>query len=159
MLYVFSGLPGTGKSTVSRALAVRLGAIWLRIDSIEATVKASHMAAADLADGGYAAARAVAADNLALGHVVIADCVNPVALTRDPWAQVARDGGHPLREVEIVCSDRDTHRRRVEARLPRGPDWRTVCARRYEPWPRPVLRFDTATQSADSVAAALLEAG
>ena len=35
MLIVFGGLPGTGKTTVARELARQLGAVHLRIDSIE----------------------------------------------------------------------------------------------------------------------------
>ncbi len=34
MLIVFSGLPGTGKTTIARELACRIGAIYLRIDVI-----------------------------------------------------------------------------------------------------------------------------
>jgi predicted kinase len=35
MLIVFAGLPGSGKSSIARELAREIGAIWLRIDSIE----------------------------------------------------------------------------------------------------------------------------
>nr|WP_256252931.1 AAA family ATPase [Paenibacillus sp. UNC496MF] len=35
MLYLFSGLPGTGKSTLSSALARALGAVYLRVDVVE----------------------------------------------------------------------------------------------------------------------------
>ena len=35
MLIVFGGLPGTGKTTVARALASRMGAVYLRIESLE----------------------------------------------------------------------------------------------------------------------------
>ena len=35
MLIVFGGLPGTGKTTLSRLVAQDLSATWLRIDVIE----------------------------------------------------------------------------------------------------------------------------
>ena len=39
MLIIFSGLPGSGKSTIARALAKRLGAVYLRIDTIEQAIR------------------------------------------------------------------------------------------------------------------------
>lgn len=39
MLIIFSGLPGSGKSTIARALAQRLGAVYLRIDTIEQAIR------------------------------------------------------------------------------------------------------------------------
>jgi len=35
MLIVFSGTPGTGKTTLSRLLAQQLGAVYLRIDTMD----------------------------------------------------------------------------------------------------------------------------
>ncbi|AAF10196.1 hypothetical protein DR_0609 [Deinococcus radiodurans R1 = ATCC 13939 = DSM 20539] len=88
MLLVLSGIPGTGKSTLARELSRRLGAVYLRVDTVEAALlNAGH---AGITVEGYATAYAVAADNLALGLNVVADCVNPVAETREAWAEVAR---------------------------------------------------------------------
>lgn len=44
MLIIFSGLPGSGKSTIAQALAKQLNAFYLRIDTIEqAILKAKKM--------------------------------------------------------------------------------------------------------------------
>ena len=75
-LIVFAGLPGSGKSTIARELALRIGAIWLRADSIEQAIKDSGVVPGDLQDAGYRAAQAAAEDNLRLGWDVVADCVN-----------------------------------------------------------------------------------
>ena len=55
-LIVFAGLPGAGKSTHARALALELGAIWLRIDSIEQAIHQSGVLAGSVEDAGYRAA-------------------------------------------------------------------------------------------------------
>lgn len=100
MLLIFGGLPGTGKSTIARLLAARLGAVWLRIDSIEqALIRAETVTRHDIGPAGYLAAYAIAADNLRLGNVVIADAVNPIAITRQAWR--GRD-----RECRALSGDR-----------------------------------------------------
>src|SRR5688572_14051717 len=114
MLIVMSGLPGVGKTAISRELARATGAVHLRIDSIEQTLRASGV----YVEGeGYAVAQAIATDNLALGRMVIADCVNPWPLTRDAWRKVADRAGVGVLEVEMVCSDAAEHRSRVESRV------------------------------------------
>lgn len=134
MLIIFGGLPRVGKSTLARALSERLGAVYLRIDSIEDALRASHRAPTDVMDAGYAAAQAVAADNLRLGRTVVGDYVNPIPLSRDAWRAAARRAGAPFVEVEVVCSDRAAHRARIAARAVaagRGPqaDWARIETR------------------------------
>ena len=73
----------------------------VRIDSIEQAIRASGLPVISLDDAGYRAAYAVAADNLALGHVVIADSVNPLPATRGAWLDIARHAHVPVIEVEI----------------------------------------------------------
>lgn len=73
MFVVFSGLPGTGKSTLARLLAQRLGAVYLRIDTIERALLASEMAQCVDAGAAYLIAYDLAEDNLRMGRHVVAD--------------------------------------------------------------------------------------
>ena len=156
MLIAFAGLPGTGKSTIARALAERLGATWLRIDTIEQAMGGVK------GPEGYLVAYAVAEDNLKLGRTVIADSVNPIAITRDAWQDIARRTGMRFVEVEIVCSDQIEHRRRVETRPAdiaghKLPSWADVVGRTYEPFTRPRIVVDTAGRNLEQVVAALAD--
>ena len=163
MLVVLGGLPGTGKSTVARALAPRLAALWLRIDAIEQALRVAQGLGEDVGEAGYAVAYALARSNLEIGGGVIADCVNPLALTRAAWRNVAAQAGAPLVEVELACSDEAEHRRRVETRSSdlagfELPGWAAVLARPYEPWPEPHVVVDTARTTPDQAVGAILEA-
>jgi predicted kinase len=146
MLIVFSGLPGVGKTAIARELARTIGAVHLRIDSIEQALRrAGHRVEGE----GYEVAYAVAEDNLRAGRTVIADCVNPWLLTRNAWRSVAERAGVAALEIEVVCSDAAEHRRRVESREPdiTGhvlPSWQDVVDRDYHVWDRDRLVVDTA---------------
>jgi predicted kinase len=134
MLIIFGGLPGAGKSTLARQLARKLGAVYLRIDTIERAV-ADGDEAVPIDDKGYRVAYAVAEDNLRLGRTVIGDSVNPLHITRDAWRSVAQRAAVRAVEIEVICSDRGEHRRRIETRLADIPvTWDEVMMRNYEPW-------------------------
>lgn len=153
MLVILSGLPGVGKTTVARELARQIGAVHLRIDSIEEALRAS-IRNHPLDDIGYRVAYAIAEDNLRAGQTVIADSVNPVRLTRNAWLKVATVAGVRAVEIEIKCSDPDEHRRRVEVRaadLPglTMPIWRDVVAREYDSWDREHLVIDSASRTVE----------
>ena len=162
MIIVLAGLPGVGKTTIARALARRLDAVHVRIDSIEQALRGSSMGAATpMDDAGYRVGYAIAADNLAIGRVVIADSVNPWPETRDAWLAVAERAGVRAVEVEIVCSDPREHRRRVESRasdIPglTLPTWQDVVERDYRPWNRERTAVDTAGSSLDDCVAKIL---
>lgn len=116
-LIVVGGLPGVGKTTVCRQVLGLRPMAWLRIDSIEQALRDSgELLPAAPGGAGYAVAGAVARDVLAAGGGVLAECVNPLPLTRRLWETTAADLGCAFLGVELVCSDTGEHRRRVEGR-------------------------------------------
>ncbi len=163
LLIAFAGLPGSGKSTIARELALRTGAVWLRADSIEQAIKESGAVPGDMRDAGYRAAQAVAADNLRLGRDVVADCVNDWKIARDGWQAVGLRAGVTVMWVEIVCSDPVEHRRRIESRTVDVagldlPDWQAVVDRDYHDWDRERLTVDTAGRDVDELLEPILAA-
>ena len=158
-----AGLPASGKSTIGRALAARLPAALVAVDSIDDALRRAgigHGQPVGLA--AYVAAEAVAQDVLGAGGSVVLDAVNAVAPARQQWRDLAARAGVPRVVVEVVCSDPALHRARLAARsrgftaLPE-PTWESVRERAagYEPWSEPVLRLDSADDVERTVAAAL----
>ena len=149
MLIIFAGLPGTGKTTLAKEISRRIGAVYLRIDSIEQAITNSSLAIHPTEDAGYLVGYALAEDNLRLGWTVVADSVNPIEMTRADWLAVAERVACAAVEIEVVCSEESEHRRRVETREPDLPgavlpSWQDVLARGYDAWDRPRVVIDTA---------------
>ena len=163
MLIALGGLPGTGKTTIARELARQLGAVHLRIDSIEQALRDYGVAGRSMDDAGYRVAYAIAADNLCIGRTVIADSVNPLSVTRDAWVAVAQRTGARVVEVEVICSDPDEHRRRAEMRISdipglQLPTWQEIVSREYRPWDREHIVVDTALRNVEQNVKMLREA-
>lgn len=152
-LVVVGGLPATGKTTVARAVAARLPAAYVRIDTIETAIARAE-GRFESTNGwqlppGYAVGYDVAADQVRVGVDVVAESVNALAVTRDAWRDAGLREGARVLEVEVVCSDPAEHRRRAESRVLdvpglRNPSWEAIREREYEPWTRERLVLDTA---------------
>jgi len=156
MLIIMSGLPGTGKSTLAKGLARELGAAYVRIDSIEQTLLDSDWVDTgnEMGPAGYEVGYAVSLDNLKLGLKVIADSVNPISNTREAWTKVGLKADVSVIDLEVICSEQDEHRKRVEERPSevdglKLPTWEEVINREYHAWEGERLVVDTAGQTTD----------
>ena len=144
-LIEFGGLPGTGKSTLAEHLALRTGAVLLRVDEIEAAMRRNNLAPHQTGLAAYSVAHDLAAGHLRRGLTVIADAVNPVEAARAGWRELARDCAARHEVVEAHCPDPAEHRRRVEQRAASHaadltgwsyPTWPEVQRRAEEYQPR-----------------------
>lgn len=160
MLYIFAGLPGSGKSSLAKRLAQQLGAVYLRIDTIEQALR--DLCAVDVQGEGYRMAYRIAADNLRLGRSVVADSCNPIELTRREWEKTATAADADYLNIEVACSNLDEHRRRLEGRVSevvglKLPTWDEVRRREYHPWTVDRLFVDTAGRTEVESARELLD--
>ena len=158
MLIVFGGLPGVGKTSIAKALAKLMNAVYLRVDTVEQVLKREAKLEGP---EGYMVCWAQALENLKLGMAVVADSVNAIQVTREAWQKVAKDTSVTFLEVELICSDAREHQRRIETRDTdiighQLPTWENVQKRQYESW-RPHLVFDTAKQTVDEIVEEILE--
>ena len=152
VLIVFSGLPGSGKSTLSRLLAQENGASYIRIDEIEQALRDKVAPNTDIGAKGYVKGYMLAAKALRGGRPVVADAVNAVEIARQGWREVAKSHSVPIIEIEITCSDPDEHRRRLESRQSdiRGMhsvSWEQASRRPFEPNSNLHILIDTSGQT------------
>ena len=112
-----AGLPGSGKSTVAEVVGNRLGYAVLSVDPIESAILSAGIDS-DQPTGlaAYLVAEAIADAALANGQSIIVDAVNAVDPAREQWVALAQKHGDSLRFIEVICSDTELHRERLEGR-------------------------------------------
>lgn len=141
-------------------LAEKFQISYFRIDTVEQGLR--DLCSMEVYGEGYRLTYRIIRDNLKLGISCIADSCNPLELTRDEWNDVARDIGVKFVDIEVICSDEDEHRKRVESRTSEVknlvlPTWKEVLGREYEEWTRERIVIDTSQISVNEAFGTLLE--
>ena len=126
-LIIFSGLPGTGKSTLAEAVGRVLGIPVFAKDWLEATLIRSELIASNhnkpLGSAGYRLLTTLAEHQFILGQSAILDSVASTKSIRDVWRQLSEQYNADWRVIECVCSDESLHRSRLKERRRNIPGW------------------------------------
>lgn len=127
---IFTGLPGTGKSTLAEQVARIVRARAFAGDWLMGGLKPAHAALAKLDWSDYVAAwfgllRTLVTRQLMLGQ----DAVVDDEVTEDQavaWRETADRFSARLFLIDCICSDEAIHRERIEGRVRGIPGWHEV---------------------------------
>jgi len=142
LLVVFTGIPGTGKTTLAEQAARWLGAPLFSKDEIEATLwRSGILRDANSGWAAYELLTTLAEGQVRRGQSAILDSVATLERIRAPWRGLAARNATAVRIVETICSDEAVWRTRLGVRQRRIPGWPELTvdeavgiAERFEPW-------------------------
>ena len=163
-LIVFSGLPGTGKSTLAEAAGRQLRVPVFAADWLLGSLTpfgGYHLD--ELLKTGAELLTTLAFRQLELGQSAILDFPAEDLASRTRWRSLADAAGAEFRVVVCACSDRELHGARLERRergIPgwhEGGNWANVERRlaEFPPWTGEVLTIDAVQPLAQNLATVL----
>ncbi|OUL32020.1 hypothetical protein BV378_00340 [Nostoc sp. RF31YmG] len=125
-LILFSGIPGTGKSTLSEEIARTLNVPVFSLDWILGAMLLSQLRVQQ--EGFYittaeALLTMLIQRQLMLGQSAILDTPANTVAQRKHWQELAQSYNAAFYGIETICSDMELHRRRVEGRKRGIPGW------------------------------------
>jgi len=161
-LIVFSGLPGTGKSTLAELTGRQLGVPVFAKDWLEAVLLQNglHPTSDEKTLGyvGYELLTALAKRQLMLGQSVILDSVAGTKNIRETWKNVAQQYRYDWRVVECVCSNEVLHQEGLKGRKRNIPGWHELkwsdveaVKRYYQSWDEGRLVLDMANSIEENI--------
>ncbi len=157
-IIVFSGLPGSGKSSIAEVLAEKLSWPLFSVDPIESAILRSGLSR-NFESGlaAYLVAEALAAEQLKLGLSLVIDAVNSVSEARVLWRQLADKYQAKLFIIECTLSPK-THKKRIESRVREmhgisETTWENVEQRKkeFKPWSVDRLLLDSELPIAENI--------
>lgn len=154
-LILFSGLPGTGKSSLAEAVGRELGIPVYAKDWLEATLVSSGLISDNrhpsLGFTGYELLTLLAERQLKLSQSVILDCVASTESIRSRWRELAYQYKASWLVLECICADESLHRERLAKRERNISGWYEIewadverVRAYYVPWDMPRLVLDSA---------------
>jgi predicted kinase len=116
-LIVLSGLPGSGKSTLSNLLSQKTGSPVLSVDPIESSIiKSGIEKSFETGYAAYLVAETLAKEQLNNGLSVIIDAVNAEDEAKQVWIRLAKELDISI--VVLECTlDEEIHKARLAARV------------------------------------------
>ena len=154
-LVIFSGLPGTGKSSLAEAVGRHFGIPVFAKDWLEASLLQSELKPTSkeksLGYAGYELLTVLAKRQLMLGQSVILDSVAATKTIRMEWRKLTKRYQAEWRVIECVCSDESIHHARLKVRKRGIPGWHELewsevegVKNYYVPWRQDRLVLDMA---------------
>jgi predicted kinase len=144
-IIIFSGLPGTGKSTLAEAVGKDFGIPVFARDWLEATLLRCELQAIQenksLSWAGYELMTILAERQFMLEQSVILDSVAATQTIRSTWRRLSEQYDAGWRVIECTCSDESLHRSRLRDRKRGIPGWHELTwsdiekvKQYYAPW-------------------------
>lgn len=160
VLFILSGLPASGKSTLSKFIAKRYNAVYLRIDTVEQGLR--DLFKLKVEGEGYGLSYKIASDNLELGLNVVADSCNSINLTRKQWEDVAKSKDCSFINIEVICSNKNEHKkhagtRKSEVKNLKLPSWASIENREHDDWESERIVIDTSDKTVNNTINELYE--
>ena len=161
-LIIFSGLPGTGKSTLAETIGRQFGIPVFAKDWLEAVLLQNGLQPTpngkSLGYVGYELLTVLAERQLMLGQSVILDSVVSMPTVREAWKTLAKKYHADWLVIECVCADETLHRERLGTRKRGIPGWHELewsdvekVKRYYQPWNEERLVLDMANPFIENI--------